>query len=105
MTILGDIAQATGPVVYDRWNEIIAHLGNEPGAAEVAELRHAYRVPAEIMGFALPLLDVVAPGVARPVAFRSGAARLASSRSLRESSSRPHCARPSNSPTRTGSSP
>ncbi len=74
VTILGDIAQATGPVVHDRWDEVLAHLGDEPGAAEVAELRHAYRVPAEIMDFALPLLDVVAPAVARPVAFRSGAA-------------------------------
>ena len=43
-------------------------------AAEIAELRHAYRVPAEIMDLALPLLDVVAPGRGAPVAFRSGAA-------------------------------
>ncbi|MCZ7589341.1 MAG: hypothetical protein M5U27_10915 [Gaiella sp.] len=40
----------------------------------VEELRHAYRVPAEIMDLALPLLELVAPGVAPPVAFRSGAA-------------------------------
>jgi DNA helicase IV len=73
VTILGDIAQATGPVVHDRWDDVLAFLG-EAADAEVAELRHAYRVPAEIMDLALPLLDVVAPGIAPPVAFRSGAA-------------------------------
>ena len=72
ITILGDIAQATGPVVHDRWDEVVAYL-DAADTAEVAELRHAYRVPAEIMELALPLLDVVAPDVAPPVAFRTGA--------------------------------
>ena len=73
VTLLGDIAQATGPVVHDRWDDVLAHL-EAPSDAEVAELRHAYRVPAEIMDLALPLLDVVAPNVAPPIAFRTGAA-------------------------------
>ncbi len=73
VTVLGDIAQATGPVVHDRWNDVLAYL-EAPPDAEVAELRHAYRVPAEIMDLALPLLAVVAPDVAPPIAFRSGAA-------------------------------
>jgi DNA helicase IV len=73
LTVLGDIAQATGPVVHDRWDEVLALL-DAPAGSEVAELRHAYRVPAEIMELALPLLDVVAPDVSRPVAFRTGAA-------------------------------
>ncbi len=42
--------------------------------AEVEELRHAYRVPREIMELALPLLDEIAPDVARPLAYRTGAA-------------------------------
>ena len=71
LTILGDIAQATGPVAYDTWEEVLAHL---PGDAEVEELRHAYRVPAEIMELALPLLELIAPRVTPPVAFRTGAA-------------------------------
>lgn len=73
LTLLGDIAQATGPVVHDRWDDVLAHLA-VPGDAEVAELRHAYRVPAEIMELALPLLAEVAPSVAPPLAFRTGAA-------------------------------
>ena len=70
LTILGDIAQATGPVAYPSWEEVLAHL---PGEAEVEELRHAYRVPAEIMELALPLLERIAPDVSPPLAFRGGA--------------------------------
>jgi hypothetical protein len=71
-TVLGDIAQATGPVGYDRWEELLPHL---PGGehARVEELRHAYRVPREIMALALPLLERIAPGVEPPVAYRVGA--------------------------------
>ncbi len=72
LTILGDIAQGTGPVPYHAWAEVAAHLPDVD--ARVEELRHAYRVPAEIMDFALPLLDVIAPDVERPVAYRTGAA-------------------------------
>jgi DNA helicase IV len=70
-TILGDVAQATGPVPYARWDEVLAQL---PGGrrAEVEELRHAYRVPREIMALALPLLDHIAPDVVPPVAYRTG---------------------------------
>jgi DNA helicase IV len=71
LTLLGDLAQATGPVPYARWEEVLAHLpsGDEPA---VQELRHAYRVPAEIMELALPLLDRIAPEYEPPVAFRTG---------------------------------
>jgi len=71
LTILGDVAQATGPVVYRRWEDLEPFL---PDDAEVTieELRHAYRVPGEIMDFALPLLDLIAPEVERPLAYRQG---------------------------------
>jgi DNA helicase IV len=39
---------------------------------EIEELRHAYRVPAEIMDFALPLLERIAPEVEPPLAYRKG---------------------------------
>ena len=73
LTILGDVAQGTGPVAYERWEDVLPHL---PGGADadVEELRHAYRVPAEIMELALPLLDDIAPDVERPIAYRTGAA-------------------------------
>jgi DNA helicase IV len=70
-TILGDVAQATGPVPYARWEDV---LGQLPGGddAVVEELRHAYRVPREIMALALPLLAHIAPDTEPPVAYRSG---------------------------------
>ena len=73
VTILGDGAQATGPIAYDSWDEVLERL---PGGelADVEELRHAYRVPREIMDFALPLLDTIAPGVEPPISYRTGAA-------------------------------
>ena len=71
-TILGDIAQATGPIPYDHWEELLPHL---PGGerAEIEELRHAYRVPREIMELSLPLLERIAPDVEPPLAYRAGA--------------------------------
>jgi hypothetical protein len=71
-TILGDVAQATGPMAYGSWDEV---LGRLPGGdeAEIEELKHAYRVPREIMALALPLLPHIAPEVEPPVAYRAGA--------------------------------
>jgi DNA helicase IV len=73
LTILGDVAQATGAVLYRSWDEVLPHL---PRGAEAVteELRHAYRVPREIMELALPLLDEIAPDVAPPISYRTGAA-------------------------------
>jgi DNA helicase IV len=71
LTLLGDIAQATGPVVHRAWAALTAELpaGDE---AAVEELRHAYRVPREIMDLALPLLDAIAPGLEPPISYRIG---------------------------------
>ena len=88
LTILGDVAQGTGPVTYESWGEVLPHLprGDE---AEIEELRHAYRVPREIMEVALPLLDAIAPEIERPLSYRAGAAspvfrRVAEGALLRE---------------------
>ncbi len=71
-TLLGDVAQATGPVAYLRWEDLLSQL---PGGdrAEIEELTHAYRVPREIMELALPLLAHIAPDVEPPLAYRAGA--------------------------------
>src|SRR5919106_2769807 len=70
-TLLGDVAQATGPVPHGRWDELLPHLPGGDGA-QVEELTHAYRVPREIMDFSLPLLDSIAPDVQPPRAYRGG---------------------------------
>jgi DNA helicase IV len=71
LTILGDVAQGTGPVAYESWEDVLPYLPRG-GEAEVEELRHAYRVPREIMELALPLLETIAPGTLRPLAYRAG---------------------------------
>jgi DNA helicase IV len=71
LTVLGDIAQATGPFPYERWEEPLAQLTAD-GEAEVEELVLAYRVPAEIMAFALPLLPRIAPEARAPESYRPG---------------------------------
>jgi UvrD/REP helicase N-terminal domain len=82
MTIIGDIAQAAGSVSYRRWDELLPFLAPE-ATAEVEELRLAYRVPREVMELALPLLPLIAPDVAAPIAHRDGASGRASSRRRR----------------------
>ena len=56
---------------HESWDEVLPHLPHGD-RAEVAELRHAYRVPREIAA-ALPLLDTIALGIERPLAYRVGA--------------------------------
>jgi len=73
LTMLGDVAQATGPVTYGRWQELEPYLP-EDLEVRIEELRHAYRVPAEIMDLALPLLARIAPDVEPPLAYRQGGA-------------------------------
>jgi DNA helicase IV len=73
LTMLGDVAQATGPVTYGRWQELEPYLPPDV-EVHIEELRHAYRVPAEIMELALPLLDRIAPDVEPPLAYRQGGA-------------------------------
>jgi hypothetical protein len=71
MTILGDIAQAAGPIAYNRWEELLPHVSDD-GDFAIAELRLAYRVPRQVMELALPLLPLIAPDVAAPIAYRDG---------------------------------
>jgi DNA helicase IV len=69
VTVLGDIAQAAGPVAYRSWGDLLPYLAP---AAEIEELRLAYRVPADVLALALPLLPLIAPDVAAPIAYREG---------------------------------
>jgi DNA helicase IV len=71
VTILGDIAQSSGPVAYTGWDELVRLLAPDVSPT-VEELRLAYRVPAEVMELALPLLPLIAPAVTPPIAYRSG---------------------------------
>jgi len=69
MTVLGDLAQATGPHTYPGWERLGRILAGGDGWS-VAELTEGYRVPREVMEFAAPLAAFVAPGVTAPTAVR-----------------------------------
>ena len=69
MTVLGDLAQATGPHPYTEWTPLGGLLADR-GAWQVAELNTSYRVPAEIMDFVAPLARAIAPSLPYPVAVR-----------------------------------
>ncbi|MFK0255987.1 HelD family protein [Streptomyces sp. NPDC090445] len=69
MTVLGDLAQATGPHIPTDWDRTGALLSDH-GDWRVAELNTSYRVPAEIMKFVAPLAQAVAPTLPYPRAVR-----------------------------------
>ena len=71
LTILGDVAQGTGAIRYSSWDDVLPFVPHDDAVVE--ELRHAYRVPREIMELALPLLDTIAPHVTPPISYRTGA--------------------------------
>lgn len=73
MTVVGDIAQSTGPWARDSWDEVIEHLRTAlPTALE--ELRYGYRVPSQIFALAEQLLPYAAPEVTAPQVVRAGPA-------------------------------
>ncbi len=62
MTVLGDLAQATGPHPSTDWDAALEHLG-APGNARRAELTVGYRLPGAILEVANRLLPEAAAGV------------------------------------------
>ena len=62
ITVLGDLAQATGPWAYSDWTEVRAHLP-ESAPLHHAELTLGYRAPGRVLDFASRLLPAAAPGV------------------------------------------
>jgi DNA helicase IV len=62
MTVLGDLAQATGVAAATDWRAASGHLGIS-AHPKLIELTVGYRVPAAVLDFANRLLSVAAPGV------------------------------------------
>jgi len=70
MTVVGDLAQATGPHAARRWEDLTRVLA--PGRpVRRAELSVNYRTPAEVMELAAPVLAAAAPGLRPPRSVRS----------------------------------
>jgi DNA helicase IV len=70
MTIVGDVAQATGPWAPASWNQIVEHLPVRRGW-RLVELTVNYRTPAEIMDLAARVLEQVSPGMRSPESVRA----------------------------------
>jgi DNA helicase IV len=73
MTVVGDIAQATGAWAHASWNEIVALLPDRKPARR-AELTIGYRIPATNMELAARVLRAAAPDLAPPRSIREGGA-------------------------------
>jgi DNA helicase IV len=71
VTVLGDLAQATGPWTYADWGEVRAFL---PDTAQPQhdELTLGYRAPGRVLDYASRLLAVAAPGISPTSSIRSG---------------------------------
>ena len=70
MTIVGDIAQATGAWAHDDWESILEHLPQRH-APQRRELTIGYRIPAPAMTLANRVLREAAPDLKPPVAIRA----------------------------------
>jgi DNA helicase IV len=70
MTVVGDIAQATGAWAHADWDEIISQLPDRRPARR-AELTIGYRIPAPNMALAARVLRIAAPDLAPPRSIRA----------------------------------
>ena len=71
MTVVGDLAQATGPLPPASWDDVLAHLPDRK-PARVVGLSVGYRIPAQIMALADRVLRAAAPQLHPPRAVRIG---------------------------------
>ncbi|MEI6401334.1 MAG: ATP-binding domain-containing protein [Actinomycetota bacterium] len=71
MTVVGDIAQATGALAPDSWDEVLAHLpDNRP--SRVIGLSVGYRIPDLIMELANRVMMAATPSLRAPISVRAG---------------------------------
>ena len=69
MTIVGDLAQATGALAPSTWADVLAHLPDRK-EQRVVGLSIGYRIPGPIMELATKVMMVAAPDLRSPTAVR-----------------------------------
>jgi DNA helicase IV len=70
VTLLGDLAQASGAWAPHEWTEVVEHL-DTPAGWRPAELRLGYRSPADVIELAARIQRVAAPNVPETEAVRA----------------------------------
>ena len=71
MTVVGDIAQATGALAPNDWDDILRHLPITRGS-RVIGLSVGYRIPAQIMELANKVMMAATPSLRAPTSVRAG---------------------------------
>ncbi len=71
MTIVGDLAQATGPLAPSDWDEVLDHLPDRK-PSRVIGLSVGYRIPGQIMELANRVMAVATPSLRAPESVRIG---------------------------------
>jgi DNA helicase IV len=71
MTVVGDLAQATGPTAPDDWDDVLQYLPDRK-PARVIGLSVGYRIPAQIMELANRVMAAATPGLRAPDSVRVG---------------------------------
>jgi DNA helicase IV len=71
MTIVGDLAQATGAFAPRDWQDVLKYLPTKR-EAQIINLSVGYRIPAQIMALADKVLAVAAPSLVPPQSVRDG---------------------------------
>jgi DNA helicase IV len=74
ITVVGDLAQATGPWAPSTWDDVTAHLPTKR-PSRVVGLSVGYRIPAQIMHLADRVMREAAPDLRSPRAIREGDAQ------------------------------
>jgi DNA helicase IV len=71
MTIVGDLAQATGPLAPADWQDVLDHLPDRK-PSRVIGLSVGYRIPGQIMDLANKVMAVATPALRAPQSVRVG---------------------------------
>ncbi|WP_353082687.1 HelD family protein [Tessaracoccus lapidicaptus] len=69
-TLVGDLAQSTGPWARESWEDVFVTLRSRGTEQRLETLRYGYRVPRQVFEFARPLLAFAAPEVEAPIVIR-----------------------------------
>ena len=71
MTVVGDLAQATGALAPNDWDDVLRHLPDQRGS-RVIGLSVGYRIPGQIMELANRVMMAATPTLRAPTSVRTG---------------------------------